>query len=161
MVELMVELMDNQTTHAVDAKPIEILLVEDNPDDALLTVESLKEGRIRNNVSHVDDGVEALRFLLREGEYAEAPRPDLILLDLQLPKKNGREVLAEIKEDPDLKTIPVVILTTSSAEKDVFESYNLHANCYVTKPIDMEEFIAAVRKIEDFWLTIVKLPRAA
>ena len=157
----MVELMDDQTTHAVYGKPIEILLVEDNPDDALLTVESLKEGRIRNNVSHVEDGVEALSFLRRDGEYADVPRPDLILLDLQMPRKNGREVLAEIKEDPDLKTIPVVILTTSSAEKDVFESYNLHANCYVTKPIDMEEFIQAVRKIEDFWLTIVKLPRAA
>ena len=157
----MVELMDDQTTHAVYGKPIEILLVEDNPDDALLTVESLKEGRICNNVSHVEDGVEALSFLRRDGEYADVPRPDLILLDLQMPRKNGREVLAEIKEDPDLKTIPVVILTTSSAEKDVFESYNLHANCYVTKPIDMEEFIQAVRKIEDFWLTIVKLPRAA
>jgi two-component system, chemotaxis family, response regulator Rcp1 len=141
-------------------KPIEILLVEDNPDDAALTQETLREGRIRNHVSLVEDGVEALAFLRREAPFGDAPRPDLILLDLQLPRKNGREVLAEIKGDPSLKRIPVVIMTTSSAERDIFESYNLHANCYVTKPIELDEFIAAIRKIEQFWLTIVKLPAA-
>ena len=143
-----------------NGKPIEILLVEDNPDDALLTVETLHEGKIINNVTVVEDGEEAIHFLWRKGKYASALRPDLILLDLQLPKKNGREVLAEIKEDDDLRRIPVVILTTSSSEKDVFESYNLRANCYVTKPIDLDEFIDAVRKIEDFWLALVKLPAA-
>ena len=143
-----------------NGKPIEILLVEDNPDDALLTVETLHEGKIVNNVTVVEDGEEAIHFLRRKGKYASALRPDLILLDLQLPKKNGREVLAEIKEDDDLRRIPVVILTTSSSEKDVFESYNLRANCYVTKPIDLDEFIDAVRKIEDFWLALVKLPAA-
>jgi chemotaxis family two-component system response regulator Rcp1 len=152
---------EQQRMHPVYGQPIEILLVEDNPDDASLTVETLQEGRIRNNVAMVEDGVAAMKFLRRDGEYAGAPRPDLILLDLQLPRKNGREVLAEIKQDPELKTIPVVILTTSSAEKDVFETYALHANCYVTKPVDLDEFIGAVRQIEDFWLTIVKLPRAA
>ncbi len=143
-----------------NGKPIEILLVEDNPDDALLTVETLHEGKIVNNVTVVEDGEEAIHFLRRKGKYNSALRPDLILLDLQLPKKNGREVLAEIKEDEDLRRIPVVILTTSSSEKDVFESYNLRANCYVTKPIDLDEFIDAVRKIEDFWLALVKLPAA-
>ena len=143
-----------------NGKPIEILLVEDNPDDALLTVETLHEGKIINNVTVVEDGEKAIHFLRRKGKYASALRPDLILLDLQLPKKNGREVLAEIKEDDDLRRIPVVILTTSSSEKDVFESYNLRANCYVTKPIDLDEFIDAVRKIEDFWLALVKLPAA-
>jgi chemotaxis family two-component system response regulator Rcp1 len=151
----------NQVTHPVYGQPIEILLVEDNPDDASLTVETLQEGRIRNNVTVVGDGVEAITFLRRQGKHANAPRPDLILLDLQLPRKNGREVLAEIKDDLELRAIPVVILTTSSSEKDVFETYQLHANCYVTKPVDLDEFIGAVRQIEDFWLTIVKLPRAA
>jgi len=139
-------------------KPIEILLVEDNPGDVRLTLEVFKESKMRNNLSAVGDGVEALAFLRREGKYVQSPRPDLILLDLNLPKKDGREVLAEIKEDPDLRCIPVVVLTTSQAERDVVRSYNLHANCYISKPIDLEQFIRVVRSIEDFWLAIVKLP---
>ena len=139
-------------------KPIEILLVEDNPDDANLTVDALKEGRVRNNVRVVEDGIEAMSYLRRQGRNATALRPDLILLDLNLPRKNGREVLAEIKEDRDLKRIPVVIMTTSKSEQDVFDSYNLHANCYIPKPVDLDQFMGVVRKIEDFWFTIVKLP---
>jgi two-component system, chemotaxis family, response regulator Rcp1 len=141
-------------------KPIEILLVEDNPEDASLTIETLRDGRIRNHVTHLDDGVPAMEFLRHRAQYSGAPRPDLILLDLKLQKMHGREVLAEIKSDPDLRRIPVVIMTTSSAEQDIFESYNLHANCYLTKPVELDEFIAVVRKIEDFWMTIVKLPAA-
>ena len=156
----MLMVSDERVMHPLLGKPIEILLVEDNPDDAALTTETLQEGRIRNTIHLVEDGVEAMAFLHREGPYADSPRPDLILLDLQLPRKNGREVLAEIKGDHNLRRIPVVVMTTSSAEKDIFESYNLHANCYITKPIDLDEFIGAVRKIEDFWLTIVKLPAA-
>ncbi len=140
-------------------KPIEILLVDDSPSDTDLTVEALQEGKIRNHLSTVEDGVRAMQFLRREGEYAQAPRPDLILLDLNLPRKDGREVLAEIKADPDLKTIPVVIMTTSQAEKDVDQAYQLNANCYVTKPLDFLQFVALVRSIENFWLTIVTLPR--
>lgn len=151
---------DEQTTCAVSGKPIQILLVEDNPEDAALTIETLQEGRIRNHITRVEDGVQAMDFLRRNEPYADAPRPDLILLDLQLPRKNGREVLMEIKEDRELKRIPVVIMTTSSAEQDIFESYNLHANCYLTKPVELDEFIDVVRRIEDFWLTIVKLPAA-
>jgi len=151
---------DQQSECAVSGVPIDILLVEDNPDDAALTIETLKAGRIRNQVMHVEDGVEAMQFLRRHPPYDHAPRPDLILLDLQLPKKNGREVLMEVKEDRDLKRIPVVIMTTSTAEQDIFESYNLHANCYLTKPVELDEFIGVVRKIEDFWLTVVKLPAA-
>jgi len=139
-------------------KLIEILLVEDNPGDVRLTLEVFKESKMHNNLSSVGDGVEALAFLRREGKYIQSPRPDLILLDLNLPKKDGREVLAEIKEDPDLRRIPVVVLTTSRAERDVVRSYNLHANCYISKPIDLEQFITVVRSIEDFWLAIVKLP---
>ena len=139
-------------------KPIEVLLVEDNPGDVRLTLEVFKESKMHNNLSSVGDGVEALAFLRREGKYIQSPRPDLILLDLNLPKKDGREVLAEIKEDPDLRRIPVVVLTTSQAEQDVLRSYNLHANCYISKPIDLEQFITVVRSIEDFWLAIVKLP---
>ena len=139
-------------------KPIEILLVEDNPDDANLTMDALKDGRVRNVVRLVEDGEEAMGYLRREGHNAAAARPDLILLDLNLPRKSGREVLAEIKQDPDLKRIPVVIMTTSKSEQDVFEAYNLHANCYVTKPVDLDQFLGVVRKIEDFWLTVVKLP---
>jgi len=139
-------------------RPIEILLVEDNPGDVRLTQEALKEGKVRNKLHVVGDGVEALAFLCQEGEYAEEPRPDLILLDLNLPKKNGREVLAEIKEHPNLRRIPVVILTVSQAEEDVLRTYDLHANCYVTKPVDLEQFIKVVGSIEDFWLTIVRLP---
>ena len=138
---------------------VEILLVEDNPGDVRLTQEVLRDGRVRNNMSVVMDGVDAISFLQQTGEYAGAPRPDIILLDLNLPKKDGREVLAEIKADPDLKNIPVVVLTTSSAEQDIFRSYDLHANCYITKPVDLDQFIRVIRSIEDFWLTIVKLPR--
>lgn len=151
---------DEHAGRAVSGKPIEILLVEDNPDDAALTMETLRQGRILNNITLAEDGVEAMDILRRNGSFADAPRPDLILLDLQLPRKNGREVLMEVKEDRDLKRIPVVIMTTSSAEKDIFESYNLHANCYLTKPVELDEFIEVVRKIEDFWLTVVKLPAA-
>ena len=139
--------------------PIEILLVEDNPGDVRLTQEILRDGNIRNNMSVAKDGVDAVSFLRRTGEYAGAPRPDIILLDLNLPKKDGREVLAEIKADSNLKQIPVLVLTTSSAEQDIVKSYDLHANCYITKPVDLDQFIRVIRSIEDFWLTIVKLPR--
>jgi two-component system, chemotaxis family, response regulator Rcp1 len=141
-------------------RPIEILLIEDNPDDATLTIEALKEGKVRNRIHVAEDGVEALTFLRKEGDKASVPRPDLVLLDLNLPKKNGWEVLSEIKEDPHLRRIPVVIMTTSDDQKHVDDAYNLHANCYVTKPLDVDEFVGAVRKIEDFWLTIVRLPAA-
>jgi len=139
-------------------RPIEILLVEDNPSDVRLTVEALKEGRVSNKLSVVKDGVEAMAFLRRTGKFKNAPRPDLILLDLNLPKKDGREVLAEIKKDAKLKLIPVVILTTSKAEKDVLKTYKLHANCYIPKPVDLERFITVVKAIENFWLSVVKLP---
>jgi chemotaxis family two-component system response regulator Rcp1 len=135
-----------------------ILLVEDNPGDVRLTREALKEGKILNELNVVEDGVEALAFLRREGRYADAVRPDLILLDLNLPKKDGREVLQEIKGDGALKKIPVVVLTTSAAERDILKAYDLHANCYITKPVDLEQFMRVVQLIEDFWLTIVKLP---
>jgi two-component system, chemotaxis family, response regulator Rcp1 len=143
------------------SRPVEILLVEDNPGDARLTLEALKEGKIRNNLHHVVDGVEALAFLRREGRYAgKVPAPDIVLLDLNLPKKDGRQVLSEMKADEALKLIPVVVLTTSEAEQDILRSYELHANCYVTKPVDLEKFISIVRAIEDFWLAVVKLPSA-
>jgi chemotaxis family two-component system response regulator Rcp1 len=142
-------------------KPIDILLVEDNPAESRLIEEVLKDGRVRNNLSVVVDGVEAMAFLRKDGKYANAPYPDLILLDLNLPRKSGREVLVEIKEDPYLKQIPVVILTTSADEKDILESYRNHVNCYITKPVDLEQFITVVRSIEGFWLTIVKLPPEA
>jgi len=141
-----------------NGRPIEILLVEDNPGDARLAVEALKEGKIRNNLHHVLDGVEALQFLRGEARYRDLPRPDIILLDLNLPKKDGREVLAEVKADDSIRHIPVVILTTSDAEQDVLKSYLLNANCYITKPVDFEQFIRVVRSVEDFWLSIVKLP---
>ena len=141
-----------------NAKDIEILLVEDNPGDVRLTKEALKDCKMRNTLYVVEDGEEALSFLYKEGKYTDAPHPDLILLDLNLPKKNGKEVLYEIKEDPRLKRIPVVILTTSKAEEDILKTYDLHANCYITKPVDFDQFISVVRKIEDFWFTIVKLP---
>ena len=137
---------------------VNILLVEDNPADVRLTMEALKECKILNKLNVVGDGVEALAFMRREGKYINEPRPDLILLDLNLPRKDGREVLAEIKNDPILRVIPIVILTTSKAEKDILISYNLHANCYITKPVDLEQFITVVKSIENFWLTIVKLP---
>ncbi len=139
-------------------RPVRILLVEDNPGDIRLTQEALKENKLRNSLSVVQDGVEAMEFLQRRGNYENAPRPDIILLDLNLPKKDGRQVLEEIKDDPALKCIPVVILTTSRAEEDIVRTYNLHANCYITKPVELEQFIAVVKSIEDFWLTIVKLP---
>ena len=140
-------------------KPIEILLVEDNPADIRLTQEALKESRMYNNIRVTMDGVEALNYLQHKGKYADAPRPDLILLDLNLPKKDGREVLAEIKSDENLRRIPVVVLTTSAAEQDILKSYNLHANCYITKPVDLDQFITVVKAIENFWFTIVKLPK--
>lgn len=145
-------------TSGMVARPIEILLVEDNPAEVRLTREVLKEGRVRNSVSVVSDGVEALSFLRRGPGFEASPRPDLILLDLNLPRKDGREVLAELKDDPDLRRIPVVVLTTSIAEQDVLRSYSLHANCYITKPVDLDQFIAVVRSIDEFWLTIVRLP---
>ena len=140
--------------------PIDILLVEDNPGDERLTREALKEGKVYNNLHWAKDGVEALDFLHKRGRHAGAPRPDIILLDLNLPKKDGREVLAVIKNDAELKHIPVVVLTTSEAEEDVLKSYSLHANCYVTKPVDLEKFIQVVQSIDRFWLTVVTLPPA-
>jgi chemotaxis family two-component system response regulator Rcp1 len=143
---------------AARGKPIEILLVEDNPGDVRLIKEALKEGKVRNTLHVASDGVEAITFLRKQGEYSGIPRPDLILLDLNLPKKDGREVLAEIKADEDLKRIPVVVLTTSQSEIDILKSYNLHANCYITKPVDLGQFLEVVKSIEDFWLTVVRLP---
>lgn len=140
------------------ARPVEVLLVEDNPGDVRLTREALRDGKVSNNLSVVQDGVEAMRFLRREGPYADAPRPDVVLLDLNLPKKDGRQVLQEIKGDEALRMIPVVILTSSEAERDIAGAYALQANCYVTKPVDLDQFITVVRSIEDFWFSIVKLP---
>jgi two-component system, chemotaxis family, response regulator Rcp1 len=137
---------------------LDILLVEDNPGDVRLAMEALKEAKLLNQITNVPDGVEALAYLRREGKYAEAARPDLILLDLNLPKKDGREVLAEIKNDASLKRIPVVILTTSRAEQDILKAYNLHANCYITKPVDLDQFIKVAKSIDDFWFTMVRLP---
>lgn len=142
----------------MSGRPIEILMVEDNEGDARLATEAMRDSRIRNSLHHVWDGEQAMAFLRREGAHQRAPRPDLILLDLNLPRKDGREVLAEIKADEDLKRIPVIILTVSGAEEDIFKSYNLHANCYITKPIDFEAFLKVARSIEDFWLVVVKLP---
>ncbi|HET9050134.1 MAG TPA: response regulator [Candidatus Dormibacteraeota bacterium] len=139
-------------------REVQILLVEDNPGDVRLTIEALREGRIANRLHVAGDGEEAMEFVRRQGEHADVPRPDLILLDLNLPRKDGREVLAELKADPDLHRIPVIVLTTSSAEADVLKSYDLHANCYISKPIGYDEFIAAVRTLESFWLKIVLLP---
>ena len=140
-------------------KPIDILLVDDNAGDARLALESLKESKIRNTLNWVQDGVEAMAFLRRHGKYATAPRPDLILLDLNMPKMDGRKVLAEVKSDSDLKRIPVVILTISKSEEDILKTYDLHANCFITKPLDLDQFLKVIRSIEDFWLTIVRLPR--
>lgn len=141
------------------AKIIHILMVEDNPDDVDLTKEALLDAKVTFELHVVEDGVAAMEFLRREGSYREAPRPDLILLDLNLPKKDGREVLVEIKTDEDLRRIPVVVLTTSAAEEDVLGAYSSHVNCYITKPADFDQFIKVVKSIEDFWFTIVKLPR--
>jgi CheY-like chemotaxis protein len=144
----------------MSSRTIEILLVEDNPGDARLTLEAFKEGKVLNNLSVAKDGVEALAFLRREGRYAEAKTPDLILLDLNLPRKSGREVLAEIKGDEQLRMIPVVVLTTSADEQDIARAYSNHANCYLTKPVDLDQFLRVVHSIENFWLTLVKLPAA-
>ncbi|SDN49201.1 response regulator [Allokutzneria albata] len=139
--------------------PFDVLLVEDDPGDVLMTQEAFELHKIRNNLHVVSDGVQALAFLRREGAYANAPRPGLVLLDLNLPKKDGREVLAEIKADESLRTIPVVVLTTSEAEEDILRSYDLHANAYVTKPVDFHRFVEIVQRIDDFFVTVVKLPR--
>lgn len=139
-------------------KPFEILLVEDNPGDVMLTQEAFQEGKLAHSLSIAVDGEEAMDFLCRRGAYADAPRPDLILLDLNLPKKDGREVLTELKSDPELHQIPVIVLTTSEAEPDVRNAYRLHANCYLTKPIQMDDFFRKIRLIEDFWLSVVRLP---
>ncbi len=140
------------------SRPVEVLLVEDNPGDVRLTREALKEGSIRSHLHVARDGVEALAFLRRQGEHAGAPRPDLVLLDLNLPRKDGREVLTEIKEDAALRQIPVVVLTSSQADEDIRRAYDLHANCYIAKPVDLDRFIHVVRSIEEFWFTVVKLP---
>jgi len=150
--------MQETLVNGAAGAPVEILLVEDNPGDVRLTLEIFKEGKLANRVITVEDGIEAMTYLRREGKYANALRPGLILLDLNLPRMDGRAVLDEIKRDESLKTIPVIILTTSRAEEDVFRSYNLHANCYITKPVDLIQFTKVVRSIEDFWLTVVKLP---
>ncbi|MBC8319292.1 MAG: response regulator [Bacteroidetes bacterium] len=142
----------------VIGKPVEILLVEDNPGDVRLAKEALKESKVYNTLSTVEDGVEAMDYLYRRGKYSKATRPDLIILDLNLPKKDGRQVLNEIKLDESLKRIPVVILTTSKAEDDILKAYNLHANCFITKPLDINQFIKVIQSIQDFWFTIVKLP---
>ena len=139
-------------------KSVDVLLVEDNPADVRLTTEAIKDVKMKNNLFVVQDGIEAIRFLRKEGEYSLVPRPDLILLDLNLPKKDGREVLAEIKADPELKTIPVVVLTSSKAEEDILKAYKLHANCYTTKPVNFERFVEVVQSIEGFWFSVVKLP---
>ena len=139
-------------------KPIDILLVEDNPGDVRLTQEALKEAKVRNELHVVRDGVAAMAFLHKQGVYKDVPRPDIILLDLNLPKKSGHEVLTEIKSDDDLKRIPVVMLTVSKDEEDIIKSYNLYANCFITKPVDLDQFLIVVKSIENFWLTIVKLP---
>jgi two-component system, chemotaxis family, response regulator Rcp1 len=139
-------------------RQVEILLVEDNPGDVDLTKEALQDAKVRNRLHVVDDGAKAIDFLYKRGSYADAPRPDIILLDLNLPKKDGRQVLEEIKADPQLAEIPIVILTTSQAEEDILRSYRLHANCYIAKPVDFKQFMLVVKSIEDFWLTVVKLP---
>ncbi len=146
-------------SHEERGRPIEILLVEDNPGDVRLTIEALREGKVLNRLTVARDGEEAMAALLRQGRFANARRPDIILLDLNLPKKDGREVLEEIKKDPILMVIPVVILTTSQDEQDVLKSYKLHANCYITKPVDLPQFLAVVKAIEDFWFTVVVLPK--
>ena len=145
---------------AVGGKPMQILLVEDNPGDVRLAVEALRGMKVRNQLHVVRDGAEAMSLLRRQGRYVGAPRPDLVLLDLNLPRKDGHEVLAEIKQDADLRRIPVVILTSSAAEQDILHAYNLYANCYITKPLDLEQFLSVIRSIEDFWFVVVRLPPA-
>jgi two-component system, chemotaxis family, response regulator Rcp1 len=145
-------------SNRTSAQPLEVLLVEDSLGDVRLTKEALKDAKVHINLRVVRDGIDAMAFLMREGEYATAPRPDLILLDLNLPRKDGREVLREIKENQELKTIPVVILTTSASEADILRSYLLHANCYITKPVNLDGFLTVVKSIDSFWLSVVKLP---
>ncbi len=145
-------------SNRTSAQPLEVLLVEDSPGDVRLTQEALKDAKVHINLRVVRDGIDAMAFLMREGEYTTAPRPDLILLDLNLPRKDGREVLKEIKENPELKSIPVVILTTSASEGDILRSYLLHANCYITKPVNLDGFLTVVKSIDSFWLSVVKLP---
>jgi len=147
-------------TNADYGKPIEILLVEDSPGDVRLTIEALKEAKVKNNLTVAKDGVEAVDFLLKKNQFKDATRPDLILLDLNLPRKDGRELLAEIKGDDNLKRIPIVILTTSNSESDILKTYDLHANCYITKPVNFEQFYTVIKSIEEFWMTIVKLPKS-
>lgn len=147
------------SSNEVNSRSIEILLVEDNPGDARLTIEAMREAKMSNRIHVVEDGVEAMQFLRREGRFGDAPRPDLILLDLNLPKKDGRAVLAEVKADPALRRIPVVVLTTSRAEEDVLKAYDLHANAYVTKPVDLAQFMKIVAQIEEFWIKVVVLPK--
>ncbi len=151
MIEMEKERMDPKRS-----QPVEILLVEDNPGDVRLTMEAFKEGKICNHLSVVGDGVEALAFLRRDPPFTDAPRPDLILLDLNLPRTNGRDVLSEIEEEEDLRNIPVVVLTTSNSEKDILSTHDLHASCYINKPVDFGQFVTVVKLIEDFWFTIVK-----
>ena len=139
-------------------RPIEILLVEDSPSDTELTIEALRDFKVRNHVSVVEDGVQAMQFLRRQDPYAQAPRPDLIMLDLNLPRKDGREVLAAIKTDDNLKSIPIVVLTTSRADQDILRAYQLNANCYINKPVDFNQFLEVIRSIESFWLYVVTLP---
>jgi chemotaxis family two-component system response regulator Rcp1 len=142
----------------IQTRPIQILLVEDSPSDAKLTISALKLAKVANELHHVEDGVHAMEFLRRQGKYEKSPRPDLILLDLNLPRKDGREVLEEMKENPDFTSIPVIVLTTSNAEKDILRSYQLHCNCYITKPVNFDRFLECVRSIEHFWLSVVVLP---
>jgi chemotaxis family two-component system response regulator Rcp1 len=146
-------------THSGSARPVDILLVEDNPGDVRLIQEGLRDGKILNQLSTVSNGQQAMELLRQQGNYAQARRPELILLDLNLPRKDGREVLQEVKTDPNLRSIPIVIITSSPVEEDILKSYNAHANCYIVKPLDLHKFINVVRSIEDFWLSIVKLPR--
>jgi two-component system, chemotaxis family, response regulator Rcp1 len=145
-------------TDTPETRPVEILLVEDSPSDAALTIEALKAGKIANKLTHVEDGVEAMDYLKRRGKYTNSVKPDLIMLDLNLPRKDGREVLEELKNDPALRAIPVVVLTTSNSDKDILQAYEFHANCYITKPMEFAHFIEVVKSIEQFWLTVVTLP---
>jgi len=150
--------MKRYIAQKTETRPVDILLVEDNPGDVRLTKEALKDAKVLNEIYVARDGVEAMHFVHREGSFANAPMPDLILLDLNLPRKDGREVLAEIKKDPKLQHIPVVVLTTSKADEDIIKTYNLHANAYITKPVDLNRFVEIMHALEQFWFTIVKLP---
>ncbi len=150
--------MKRYIAQKTETLPVDILLVEDNPGDVRLTKEALKDAKVLNEIYVARDGVEAMQFVHREGSFANAPMPDLILLDLNLPRKDGREVLAEIKKDPKLQHIPVVVLTTSKADEDIIKTYNLHANAYITKPVDLNRFVEIMHALEQFWFTIVKLP---